>query len=120
MIKTPKRHYGAMSSTYMPNFINVSGIVFVLWPYNQSGTPARPSPPARRRPPAHRTDNFSKSDNNTLRQILAEGKNSYVIIQYFFYFFFCCKSYLHLTKQNAMPLKVMSSVQQVIFFFTKF
>ena len=29
-------------------------------------------PPAR--PPARRTDNFSKSDNNTLRQILAEGK----------------------------------------------
>ena len=27
------------------------------------------------RPPAGRTDNFSKSDNNTLRQILAEGKN---------------------------------------------
>ena len=34
-------------------------------------------PPARlpaRRPPARRTDTFSKSDNNTLRQILAEGK----------------------------------------------
>ena len=27
------------------------------------------------RPPARRTDTFSKSDNNTLRQILAEGKN---------------------------------------------
>ena len=27
------------------------------------------------RPPVRRTDNFSKSDNNTLRQILAEGKN---------------------------------------------
>ena len=26
------------------------------------------------RPPARRTDTFSKSDNNTLRQILAEGK----------------------------------------------
>ena len=25
------------------------------------------------RPPTRRTDNFSKSDNNTLRQILAEG-----------------------------------------------
>ena len=77
MIKTPKRHCMAMSSNYMPNFINVSGIVLVLWHYNQSGTPARPSPPARRRPPAHRTDNFSKSDNNTLRQILAEGKNGF-------------------------------------------
>ena len=30
--------------------------------------PARP-------PTARRTDNFSKSDNNTLRQIRAEGKN---------------------------------------------
>ena len=29
-----------------------------------------------RPPAARRTDNFSKSDNNTLRQILAEGKNS--------------------------------------------
>ena len=27
------------------------------------------------RPPARRTDKFSKSDNNTLQQILAEGKN---------------------------------------------
>ena len=27
------------------------------------------------RPPARRTDTFSKSDNNTLRQILAKGKN---------------------------------------------
>ena len=72
--KTPKRHYWAMSSINIPNFINVSVIVFALWPYNQSGTPARP-PPARR-PPARRTDTFSKSDNNTLRQILAEGKNS--------------------------------------------
>ena len=44
MIKTPKRYCGAMSSKYMPNFINVSGIVFVLWPYNQSGTPARRPP----------------------------------------------------------------------------
>ena len=35
MIKTPKRHCGAMSSNYMPNFINISGIVFMLWPYNQ-------------------------------------------------------------------------------------
>ena len=32
-------------------------------------------PPPAHRPPARRTDNFSKSDNNTLRQILAEGKN---------------------------------------------
>ena len=63
MIKTPKRHCGAVSCNYIPNFINVSEIVFELWPYNQSGTPAL------------RTDNFSKSDNNTLRQILAEGKN---------------------------------------------
>ena len=30
-------------------------------------------PPA---PPARRTDTFFKSDNNTLRQILAEGKKS--------------------------------------------
>ena len=29
-----------------------------------------------RPPPARRTDTFSKSDNNTLRQILAEGKNA--------------------------------------------
>ena len=28
------------------------------------------------RPPARRTDNFSKSDNNTPQQILAEGKNA--------------------------------------------
>ena len=28
-----------------------------------------------RPPAARRTDTFSKSDNNTLRQILAEGKN---------------------------------------------
>ena len=28
-----------------------------------------------RPPAARRTDKFSKSDNNTLRQILAEGKN---------------------------------------------
>ena len=41
IIKTPKRHYGAMSSINMPNFINVSVIVFALWLYNQSGTPAR-------------------------------------------------------------------------------
>ena len=34
---------------------------------------ARPLP-ARCPPAARRTDNFSKSDNNTLRQILAEGK----------------------------------------------
>ena len=34
---------------------------------------ARPHRPHR--PPARRTDTFSKSDNNTLRQILAEGKN---------------------------------------------
>ena len=51
MIKTPKRHCGAMSSNYMPNFINISGIVLALWPYNQSGTPARSArsacPPAR-------------------------------------------------------------------------
>ena len=59
-----------MSSINIPNFINVSVIVFALWPYNQSGTPARTA-----RPPARRTDTFSKSDNNTLRQILAEGKN---------------------------------------------
>ena len=31
-------------------------------------------PPARRPPAARRTDTFSKSDSNTLRQILAEGK----------------------------------------------
>ena len=31
-----------------------------------------------RPPAARRTDNFSKSDNNTLRQILAEGKNQIV------------------------------------------
>ena len=61
-----------MSSINIPNFINVSLIVFALWPYNQSGTPA--APPARP-PAARRTDTFSKSDNNTLRQILAEGKN---------------------------------------------
>ena len=36
---------------------------------------ARPHrPPAQ--PPARRTDTFFKSDNNTLRQILAEGKKS--------------------------------------------
>ena len=67
MIKTPKRHCGAMNFNYMPNFINVSVIVFALWPYNQSGTPAR------------RSDNFSKSDNNTLRQILAEGKKICIV-----------------------------------------
>ena len=40
---------------------------------------ARPHrPPAR--PPARRTDTFSKSDNNTLRQILAEGKNGNLAI----------------------------------------
>ena len=44
IIETPKRHCGAMSSINMPNFINVSVIVFALWPYNQSGTPARPPP----------------------------------------------------------------------------
>ena len=33
-----------------------------------------PAPPARL--PARRTDIFSKSDNNTLRQILAEGKKN--------------------------------------------
>ena len=60
-----------MSSINIPNFINVSVIVFALWPYNQSGTPARTARP----PAARRTDTFSKSDNNTLRQILAEGKN---------------------------------------------
>ena len=38
-------------------------MVLTLQSYNQSGTPAR------------RTDKFSKSDNNTLQQILAEGKN---------------------------------------------
>ena len=67
----PKRRHGAISSINIPNFINVRVIVFVLWPYNQSGTPAYP--PAH--PPAARwTDTYFKSDNNTLRQILAEGK----------------------------------------------
>ena len=32
--------------------------------------------------PARRTDNFSKSDNNTLRQILAEGKNCMIMQQF--------------------------------------
>ena len=35
---------------------------------------ARPPAAARPPPSTRRTDNFSKSDNNTLRQILAEGK----------------------------------------------
>ena len=39
-------------------------------------------PPAARPPPARRTDNFSKSDNNTLRQILAEGKKAHTLKVY--------------------------------------
>ena len=41
IIKTPKRHYGAMSSINIPNFINVSVIVFVLWPHNQTFFPLK-------------------------------------------------------------------------------
>ena len=47
-----------MTPNYIPNFINISGIVLALWPYNQRGTPARSAltarPPARP-PPAGRT-----------------------------------------------------------------
>ena len=66
-----------MSSINMPNFINVSVIVFELWPYNQSGMPAGPT--AARPPAARPAGNFSKSDNNTLRQILAECKKGFGI-----------------------------------------
>ena len=48
-----------MSSNYIPNFINISGIVFELWPYNQSGMPARRLP-TRCRPPAAGQTTFAK------------------------------------------------------------
>ena len=85
MIKTPKRHCRAMSSNYMPNLVNVSEVIFTLWPYNQSGTPACTACTARlpTRPYARRhwTNNFSKSDNDTLRQILAKGKKCNKVTQ---------------------------------------
>ena len=42
MMKTSKRHYGAMSSIHVPNFINVSVTLVMLWPYNRGGTPEPP------------------------------------------------------------------------------
>ena len=39
MIKTPKRHCGAVSSNYMPNFINVSGIFWLYGLTTKVGQP---------------------------------------------------------------------------------
>ena len=74
--KPPIRHCEAKSSVNKQNFINVRVTVFTLWPSYQRGTPAKPLT----RPPYHQTDKFSKSDNNTLGQILAEGKNGSLAI----------------------------------------
>ena len=43
-----------------------------LQPKWDARPPARPTP-------ARRTDTFSKSDNSTLRQILAEGKKTMIL-----------------------------------------
>ena len=55
------------------------------------------------RPPARRTDTFFKSDNNTLRQILAEGKN------------FCQKNSFDVVKSSNLEMVNLFGVAVILY-----